>query len=54
VPVQVPPPAEGGVIELDTSTTTGFVPIEVDPAIRDRRYLGAWIEVETTDGGERR
>lgn len=45
VDVAVPPPAEGGVIELDTGTTTGFVPIEVDPAIRDRRYLGAWIQV---------
>lgn len=45
VDVQVPAPAEGGVILLDTRTDSGFVPIEVDPSIRDRRYLGAWVEV---------
>ncbi|MFN8644071.1 MAG: hypothetical protein U0802_21355 [Candidatus Binatia bacterium] len=45
VDVAVPPPADGGVILLDTRTDRGFVPIEVDPSIRDRRYLGAWIEV---------
>jgi hypothetical protein len=50
VEVPVPPPAQGGVIELDTVTTTGFMPIEVDPAIRDRRYLGAWIEVHVPGG----
>lgn len=44
VDVPVPPPAAGGVIVLEARTTTGFVPIEVDPRIRDRRYLGAWIE----------
>lgn len=44
VDVPVPPPAAGGVIVLEARTTTGFVPIEVDPTIRDRRYLGAWIE----------
>ena len=38
------PPALGRVIVLDTGTTTGFVPIQIDPSIRDRRYLGAWIE----------
>ena len=45
VPVQVPPVAGGGAIALDLETPTGFVPIEVDPTRRDRRYLGAWIEV---------
>ncbi|MGE0360303.1 MAG: ArnT family glycosyltransferase [Vicinamibacterales bacterium] len=48
------PPAEGGVIELDTDTTTGFVPIDVDPTVRDRRYLGVWIEVEATSSEESR
>ncbi len=43
VRVVVPPPAEGGVILLDLQTTTGFVPVEVDPSVRDRRYLGAWV-----------
>jgi hypothetical protein len=51
VQVEVPAPAEGGAIALDTSTATGFVPIEVDPSIRDRRYLGAWIEVATPQEG---
>lgn len=45
VPIDVPPPAAGGVIVLETNTTGGFVPIEIDPSVRDRRYLGAWIEV---------
>ncbi len=54
VTIAVPPPAEGGVIELDTETTTGFVPFEVDSAIRDRRYLGAWFEVSAATAGESR
>ncbi len=41
--VVVPPPAEGGLIVLDLQTTTGFVPIELDPSVQDRRYLGAWV-----------
>lgn len=45
VEVDVPAPADGGVILLDTRTDTGFAPIDVDPSIRDRRYLGAWVEV---------
>ena len=45
VPVYVPPVAGGGAIALDVEAATGFVPIEVDPALRDRRNLGAWIEV---------
>ena len=44
VDVRVPPPAAGSIIVLEARTTTGFVPIEIDPSIRDRRYLGAWIE----------
>ena len=44
VDVLVPPPPTGQVIEFAAITTTGFVPSDVDPAIRDRRYLGAWIE----------
>ena len=42
--IAVPPPAAGGVIALEARTTTGFIPMDVDPTIRDRRYLGAWIE----------
>ncbi|MEZ5290006.1 MAG: hypothetical protein R2745_02905 [Vicinamibacterales bacterium] len=45
VTVTVPPPPAGGVVELDTNTTTGFVPVDIDPALHDRRFLGAWIEV---------
>ena len=48
VAVPVPPPALGGSIELDIATTTGFVPFELDPSNRDRRYLGAWIELDVT------
>jgi hypothetical protein len=48
VAVPVPAPADGGAIVLEAVTTSGFVPIEVDPSVRDRRYLGAWIEVDTT------
>ncbi len=44
VDVLVPAPPTGTVILLDAVTTTGFVPFDVDPSIRDRRYLGAWIE----------
>jgi hypothetical protein len=45
IEVPVPPPASGGVVVLDLETATGFVPIEVDPAVRDRRHLGVWISV---------
>ena len=44
VEVRVPPPAAGGVILLDLATDSGFVPIELDPTVRDRRNLGVWIE----------
>lgn len=43
--VQVPPPSSGEVIQLTLTTSTGFSPVDVDPTARDRRYLGAWIEV---------
>lgn len=39
------PPAVGGVIALTISTENGFFPGELDPASRDRRFLGVWIEV---------
>lgn len=45
VDVVVPPAADGGVITLETRTATGFVPMDVDPSIHDRRYLGVWIEI---------
>lgn len=43
VDVAVPPPASGSVIQLELVTSTGFVPMEVDPSVRDRRRLGVWI-----------
>lgn len=43
--VRVPPPAVGTVIRLALTTESGFVPSDVDPSVRDVRYLGAWVEV---------
>jgi hypothetical protein len=43
VDIQVPPPATGNTILLELETTTGFVPMEVDPSLRDERYLGVWV-----------
>ena len=43
VEVRVPAPATGGVIVLDLATATGFVPIDLDPTLRDRRNLGVWV-----------
>jgi hypothetical protein len=43
VEIRVPPPASGGVIVLDLATATGFVPVDLDPTVRDRRNLGVWI-----------
>jgi hypothetical protein len=40
------PPRSRGVITLSLETTKGFVPAEVDPASRDRRLLGVWVEVK--------
>ncbi len=48
VDIPVPAPASGGVIQLEFTTSTGFVPIDVDPATRDRRYLGVWITPAVT------
>ena len=48
VVVPVPAAADGGALELEAITTSGFVPMDVDPSVRDRRYLGAWIEVDAT------
>lgn len=45
VDVVVPPPPAGDVIRLSLTTEGGFVPSQVDPAARDVRYLGAWVEV---------
>lgn len=43
VDVALPPPAEGDVVPLVITTSSGFVPMQLDPTIRDTRYLGAWI-----------
>ena len=45
VDIVVPPPAVGGVLQLTLTASTGFVPIEIDPNIRDRRELGVWISL---------
>lgn len=42
--VELPTP-EHGLVELTIVTSTGFVPMERDPASRDRRRLGVWVEV---------
>ncbi len=39
------PAADAGVIVLTIVTESGFSPNEIDPASRDTRVLGAWIEV---------
>jgi hypothetical protein len=42
----VPLPApEHGVVELTLTTSSGFVPMERDPSLGDRRFLGVWVEV---------
>lgn len=44
-----PPPAQPGQqgrsAQLRITTSTGFVPAEVEPGSRDRRLLGAWLEL---------
>jgi len=47
IDVVVPPPSTGRVVTLELTTATGFVPIELDPTIHDRRYLGVWVAFET-------
>lgn len=39
------PMADGGVSPLTISTDNGFSPKSADPASRDQRFLGIWIEV---------
>lgn len=40
------PAAAGGVIPLTITAETGFYPNEIDPASRDPRFLGVWVEVK--------
>ena len=42
--VELPPPSRG-VITVIVETESGFVPADKDPASRDRRLLGVWVEV---------
>jgi len=42
--VALPSPAHG-IVEVTITTTGGFTPLEADPGSRDRRFLGAWVEV---------
>ena len=39
------PVVAGGVIPLTISTDNGFSPKSTDPASRDQRFLGIWVEV---------
>ncbi|MEO8678652.1 MAG: hypothetical protein ABI665_06385 [Vicinamibacterales bacterium] len=39
------PVVPSGVVPLVISTDTGFSPSEADPATRDPRFLGVWIEI---------
>ena len=42
----IPLPAfANGVVPLTISTETGFSPSEGDPASRDPRFLGVWVEI---------
>lgn len=40
------PPLSRGAISITFEAASGFVPMERDPSVRDRRTLGAWIAVE--------
>ncbi|HQZ38286.1 MAG TPA: hypothetical protein PLH72_04535 [Vicinamibacterales bacterium] len=42
--VELPSP-EHGIVSLTIQTSRGFVPMDHDPASRDRRYLGVWVDV---------
>jgi len=44
VDITLPAPAHG-LVELTILASTGFAPIDRDPASRDRRFLGVWVEV---------
>jgi hypothetical protein len=39
------PPSERGLVQLTILASSGFVPMDRDPASRDRRFLGVWVEV---------
>ena len=39
------PADEDGLSTIDISTESGFTPSQVDPASKDNRFLGIWIEV---------
>jgi hypothetical protein len=41
----VPVPVTAGPVRVHVRARDGFVPIERDPRARDRRTLGAWIEI---------
>ncbi len=38
------PAAHHGVVELTLLASSGFMPMDRDPAVRDRRFLGVWVE----------
>jgi hypothetical protein len=39
------PSDEDGISTIDISTESGFTPSQVDPASKDTRFLGIWVEV---------
>ena len=39
------PVVAGGVIPLTISTDNGFSPRTIDPASKDPRFLGIWVEI---------
>ena len=41
--VVVPLPAHESLMPLEITTSSGFVPAEIEPANKDRRLLGCWI-----------
>jgi hypothetical protein len=38
------PASPHGVVELTLLTSSGFMPADKDPSVRDRRFLGVWVE----------
>lgn len=41
--VVLPSAADGSLMPLEITTSSGFVPAEIEPANKDRRLLGCWI-----------
>jgi hypothetical protein len=39
------PPASRGVVSLTIEASAGFVPAELNPASKDQRLLGVWVEI---------